>query len=35
MVLFLLHELSQYTINIASFNKLVYVLCVLICYFKD
>ena len=30
MVLFLLHELSQYTINIASFNKLVHVLWVLI-----
>ena len=35
MVLFLLHELSQYTINIASFNKLVHVLWVLISYFKD
>ena len=30
MVLFLLHELSQFTINIASFNKLVQVLWVLI-----
>ena len=35
MVLFLLHELSQYTINIASFNMLVHVLWVLISYFKD
>ena len=35
MVLFLLHELSQYTINVASFNKLVHVLWVLISYFKD
>ena len=34
MVLFLLHELSQYTMNIASFNKLVHVLWVLI-NFKD
>ena len=36
MVLFLLNELSQYTINIAkiaSFNKLVHVLWVLIGYF--
>ena len=33
MVLFLLYELSQYTINIASFNKLVHVLWVLISYF--
>ena len=35
MVLFLVHELSQYTINKASFNKLVLALWVLIRYFKD
>ena len=34
MGLFLL-QVSQYTINIASFNKLVHVLWVLISYFKD
>ena len=34
MVLFLLHELSQYTIDIASFNKLVHVLWVFIGYFQ-
>ena len=33
MVLFLLHELSQYAINVASFNKLVHVLWVSISYF--
>ena len=33
MVLFLLHKLSQYTIDIASFDKLVHVLWVLISYF--
>ena len=32
MVLFLLHELSQYTINIASFKELVHALWVLISY---
>ena len=32
MVLFLLHELSQYAINNASFNKLVHVLWVIISY---
>ena len=35
MVLFLLHEQSQCTINIASFNKLVHVLWLIISYFKD
>ena len=33
MVLFLLHKLIQYTINISSFSKLVHVLWVLISYF--
>ena len=35
MVLFHLHEFSQYTINVAWFNKLVHVLWVLISHFKD
>ena len=34
MVLLLLHEYSQYNINIASFNKLVHVLWVLISYIE-
>ena len=33
MVLFLLHDFSQYAINKASFNKFVHVLWVIISYF--